>query len=60
MHIETIHGRSLEELDRLVDEFTIDKIIHEIIPQQLHIGWDVHIFYDDIQEGGENDDIIRN
>ena len=54
MHIETIHVGSLEELDRLVDEFTTDKIIYEIIPQQLHIGWDVHIFYDNIPEGGEN------
>ncbi|MDE6539360.1 MAG: hypothetical protein K2K66_04155 [Ruminococcus sp.] len=53
MYIETIHVRSLEELDRLVDEFLTDRIIYEIIPQQLHIGWDVHIFYDDITENKE-------
>ena len=53
MQIETIHVRSREELDRLVDEFTTDKIIYDIKYQQLNLGWDVHIFYDDIPEGGE-------
>lgn len=53
MQIETIHVRSLEELDRLVDEFTTDKIIYDIKYQQLNLGWDAHIFYDEILEGGE-------
>lgn len=53
MQIETIHGRNLEELDRLVDEFTTDKIIYDIKYQQLNLGWDVHIFYDDITENKE-------
>lgn len=57
MNIATIHVKSLEELDRIVEEFSIGKIIYEIIPQQLHMGWDVHIFYDDAEEV-KNDDII--
>lgn len=57
MNIETIHVKSLEELDRTVEEFSIDKIIYEIIPQQLHMGWDVHIFYDDAKEV-KNYDIV--
>lgn len=44
----------MEELDQLVDKFTTDKIIYDIKYQQLNLGWDVHIFYDDIPEGGEN------
>lgn len=55
MYIETIHVRSLEELDRLVDEFTTDKIIYDIKYQRLNLGWDVHIFYDDITENKEEE-----
>lgn len=54
MYIETLHAKSLDELDRLIDEFTTDKIIYDIKYQQLNLGWDVHIFYDDIPEGGKN------
>ncbi|MDE5860849.1 MAG: hypothetical protein K2H28_01495 [Ruminococcus sp.] len=53
MQIETIHARYIEELDRLVDEFTTDKIIYDIKIQRLHFGWEAHIFYDDILKGGE-------
>ncbi|MCM1506983.1 MAG: hypothetical protein NC177_07595 [Ruminococcus flavefaciens] len=58
MNIETIHVVDLEELDRIIEDFSTDRIIYEIIPQQLHIGWDVHIFYDNILKGGEKHDIV--
>ncbi|MDE6781693.1 MAG: hypothetical protein K2O29_02665 [Ruminococcus sp.] len=51
MCIETLCAKSLDELDRLVDEFTTDKIIYSIKYQQLNLGWDAHIFYDDIPKG---------
>lgn len=51
MQIKTIHAGDLEELDRLVDEFTTDKIIYDIKYQPLHSGWEAHIFYDDILKG---------
>lgn len=55
MNIETIHVGDLEELDRIIEDFSTDRIIYEIIPQQLHMGWDVHIFYDDIEEVTKHD-----
>lgn len=57
MNIATIHVKSLEDLDLTVEDFATGKIIYEIIPQQLHIGWDVHIFYDNITEV-KNYDIV--
>ena len=56
MYIETLHIKDSEEFDRLVDEFTTDKIIYDIKYQQLNLRWDVHIFYDEITEGGEQSD----
>ena len=56
MQIETIHARYIEELDRFVDEFTMDKIIYDVRFQKLRSGWDAHIFYDDIPEGDEQID----
>ena len=53
MYIETLYAKSLDELDSLVDEFTTDKIIYDMKYQQLSLGWNVHIFYDEISEGGE-------
>ena len=53
MFIETLHIKYSEELDILVNEFITDKIIYVIKYQPLILGWDVHIFYDDIPEGGE-------
>ena len=55
MQIETIHGRNFEELYWLVDEFITDKIIYDIKYQQLNLGWDAHIFYDDITENKEEE-----
>ncbi|MDE6780946.1 MAG: hypothetical protein K2J40_05755 [Ruminococcus sp.] len=57
MQIETIHARYIEELDRFVDEFTMDKIIYDVRFQKLRSGWDAHIFYDDIPEGDEQIDL---
>ena len=56
MYLETLYAKSLEELDQLVDEFTTGRIIYDIKYKQLNLGWDAHIFYDDIPEGGEQRD----
>lgn len=48
MCIETLHAVCLEELDQLVDEFTIGKIIFDVSYQEVGTSWQANIFYDDI------------
>ena len=54
MYIETLYAKSLDELDQLVDEFTTDRIVYDVNYIELRLGWQAHIFYDDIPEGDEN------
>lgn len=54
MYIETLYAKSLDELDRLVEEFTTGRITYDIHYQEVGIGWQANVFYDDISEGGEN------
>lgn len=53
MYIETLYAKSLEELDRLVDEFTTDRITYDANYQEVGLGWQANVFYDDIPENKE-------
>ncbi len=53
MYIETLYAKSLEELDRLVDEFMTDRIVYDVNYMEVGINWQADIFYDDITEGDE-------
>lgn len=59
MYIETLCAKSLDELDRLVDEFTTGRIMYDVNYQEVGIGWQANVFYDDISEGVKIYDIVR-
>lgn len=58
MYIETLYAKSLDELDRLVDEFITGRITYDVNYQEVGISWQANVFYDDIPEGGEIYDIV--
>lgn len=53
MYIETLYAKSLDELDRLVDEFTTDRITYGVNYQHVGISWQADIFYDNIIDNKE-------
>ena len=55
MYIETLYAKSLDELDRLVDEFTTGRITYDVNYQHVGISWQADIFYDDITENKEEE-----
>lgn len=55
MYIETLYAKSLEELDRLADEFTTGRITYDVNYQEVGLGWQANVFYDDITENKEEE-----
>ncbi|MDE6848640.1 MAG: hypothetical protein K2J44_04760 [Ruminococcus sp.] len=54
MCIETLYAKSLDELDRFIDEFTTGRITYDVNYREVGLYWQANVFYDDILEGGEN------
>lgn len=50
MYIETLYAKSLDELDRIVEEFTTDRIIYDVNYMEVGMDWQANVFYDDITE----------
>ena len=54
MYLETLYAKSLEELDRLVDEFTTGRITYDVNYKHVGISWQADILYDYIiRKNGE-------
>lgn len=54
MYIETLYANSLEELERLVDEFTTGRIICGVNCRKVGMSWQADIFYYDITDTNNN------
>lgn len=50
MCIETLYAESLDDIDRLIDEFTTDRITYNVDLRKVGMYWQADIFYDNIIE----------
>lgn len=50
MRVVTLYALDVQELDEIVDDFVIDRIIYNIIYQEARTGWKADIFYNEIED----------